>query len=122
MSSNKQNIQGVRLYDDALPPALRIVPTIYPTSPPAEDMPNQFWNMGEGFRAVKVTISPPEKPLQLLEKLGPSPFERGGFPLVGFLATTYEKVSRYALVRASRSHESRTDNINETSPAAEEQR
>lgn len=30
----------------------------------------------------------------ILKRLGPSPFERGGFPLVGFLATVYEKVGR----------------------------
>ena len=34
-----------------------------------------------------------------LEQLGPSPFARGGFPLIGFLATTYDKVGRYALER-----------------------
>jgi hypothetical protein len=122
MSSNKQNIQGVRLYDDALPPALRIVPTIYPTSLPIEEMVHQFWNAGEAFNAVEVRIAPPEKPLALLEKLGSSPFERGGFPLVGFLATTYEKVSRYALARASQNHESRTDKGNEAPPVAERQR
>ena len=35
----------------------------------------------------------------ILKKLGPSPFERGGFPLVGFLATVYEKVGRDARAR-----------------------
>ncbi|MCC7290823.1 MAG: hypothetical protein IT449_02035 [Phycisphaerales bacterium] len=35
----------------------------------------------------------------ILRKLGPSPFERGGFPLVGFLATVYEKVGRDARTR-----------------------
>lgn len=100
MSSNKQPIQGARLYDDELPPALRIVPTIYPTSPPVAEMQEQFWHVGESFHSVEVAIAPPQKPLELLEKLGPSPFERGGFPLVGFLATTFEKVSRYALARA----------------------
>ncbi len=56
-----------------------------------------FWSCGAGFDSVQPHVQPPEAPLALLEKLGPSPFERGGFPLIGFLATTYEKVSRFAL-------------------------
>lgn len=58
-----------------------------------------FWSVGSGFDAVEVCIEPPEKALELLGKLGPSPFERGGFPVIGFLATTYDKVSRFALER-----------------------
>lgn len=56
-----------------------------------------FWSCGAGFDSVQPHIEPTDTPLALLEKLGPSPFERGGFPLIGFLATTYEKVSRFAL-------------------------
>jgi len=58
-----------------------------------------FWSVGPGFEEIEVRIEPPEKPLELLGKLGPSPFERGGFPVIGFLATTYDKVSRFALER-----------------------
>ena len=82
-----------------LPPSLKIVPTIYPTSPPVEEMIDRFWENGPELDTVEVRIEPPETPLALLEQLGPSPFPRGGFPLVGFLATTYDKVSRYALER-----------------------
>lgn len=60
---------------------------------------DRFWSVGEGFEAIPITIGSPERPLELLEKLGPSPFERGGFPLIGFLATTYDKVSRFAIER-----------------------
>ena len=95
----KVKIEGARLFDDELPPSLKIVPTIYPTSPPIEAVPEQFWDAGEGLAGVQARIAPPDKPLELLERLGQSPFERGGFPLVGFLATTYEKVSRFALSR-----------------------
>ena len=59
----------------------------------------RFWSVGEGFETIPMSIGPPERPLELLEKLGPSPFERGGFPLIGFLATTYDKVSRFAIER-----------------------
>jgi len=78
------------------PPSLKVVPTIYPTSPPLEDVLDGFWRTGPEFDSLTGRLAPPEKPLAILEQLGPSPFERGGFPLIGFLATTYDKVSRYA--------------------------
>lgn len=58
------------------------------------------WGDSAAIDQIAIDIRPPEKPLSTLEKLGPSPFERGGFPLIGFLATTYDKVSQYALERA----------------------
>ena len=79
------------------PPSLKVVPTIYPTSPPLEDVLDCFWRTGPEFDSLTIQLVGPEKPLAILEQLGPSPFERGGFPLIGFLATTYDKVSRYAL-------------------------
>ena len=82
------------------PPSLKIVPTIYPSSPPLEEEIDRFWETGPEFDEVIVHVEPPERPLALLEQLGPSPFERGGFPVIGFLATTYDKVSRYALERS----------------------
>ncbi|MCH7596560.1 MAG: hypothetical protein IID35_08375 [Planctomycetes bacterium] len=82
---------------EELPPSLKVVPTIYPASPPLGDDLQQFWQTGPEFDTVEVCVEPAEKPLALLEQLGPSPFERGGFPLIGFLATTYDKVSRFAL-------------------------
>ncbi len=87
-------------YPDEIPPSLKIVPTIYQTSPPVEEVLDGFWDTGADFESVQIRISAPDRPLALLERLGPSPFEQGGFPVVGFLATTYEKVTRYALERA----------------------
>lgn len=78
---------------------MKIAPTIYPTSPPLEEVVDRFWEMGPEFDEITINIEPPQRPLALLEQLGPSPFERGGFPVIGFLATTYDKVSRYALER-----------------------
>ena len=86
-------------YADKLPPSLKIVPTIHPTSPPVEDLIDRFWVTGPEFETVHIQIEPPERPFALLEQLGPSPFERGGFPVMGFLATMYDKVSRYAVER-----------------------
>lgn len=59
--------------------------------------PTAFWDCAADLDEVTIRILPPPAPLAILERLGPSPFPRGGFPLIGFLATTYEKVSRYAL-------------------------
>ena len=98
-------IRVLRRYEDELPPAFKIVPTIYPTSEPIDGLLARFWSVGETFDGVEVEVRPPDEPLALLEKLGPSPFERGQFPLVGFLATTYEKVSRYALSHGSAAKE-----------------
>jgi hypothetical protein len=58
-----------------------------------------FWGDARAIAQVHITLKPPPKPLATLEKLGPSPFERGRFPLIGFLATTYDKVSQFALER-----------------------
>ena len=82
-----------------LPPSLKIVPTAFPSSTSVEDAIDGFWDVGPEFDSVQIRIEPPDRPLALLEQLGPSPFERGSFPLIGFLATTYDKVSRYALKR-----------------------
>lgn len=86
-------------YDDELPASVKIVPTIYPASLSLEESLDGFWDVGEEFGGVEIVITPPDRPLAVLEELGPSPFPRGGFPMVGFLATTYDKVSRYALER-----------------------
>ncbi|MCH9003472.1 MAG: hypothetical protein IIC02_12945 [Planctomycetes bacterium] len=64
-----------------------------------EDNLERFWRAGEELDEVEILIEPSESPLELLEQLGTSPFERGSFPLIGFLATTYDKVSRDALDR-----------------------
>lgn len=58
-----------------------------------------FWGDARAIGQIHITLKPPAKPLATLEKLGPSPFERGRFPLIGFLATTYDKVSHFALER-----------------------
>ncbi len=87
----------IQPHDHETPPALKIVPTIYSTSLPIEELIDRFWDSGPGLDSVDIRVERPETPLALLDELGPSPFQHGGFPLIGFLATTYEKVSRYAL-------------------------
>ncbi len=70
------------------------------SNPPANDEQTDFWGDAHEIEKIIIILRPPSAPLAILEKLGPSPFERGGFPLIGFLATTFDKVSQFALERA----------------------
>ena len=79
--------------------SLRTVSTICPPSPPIDELIDRFWETGPEFENVQVHIAPPRTALELLKQLGPSPFERGGFPLIGFLASTYDRVSQFTLER-----------------------
>jgi len=82
--------------------------------PDTFDLPAEFWGEPTDMEALTVPIQAPKKPLAILEKLGPSPFERGGFPLVGFLATTYDKVSQFALERGG--YQPQSDHTEALSP------
>jgi len=72
-------------------------PSVFTPPPPLESTGPVFWRLSpEAAAALK-----PQAPLSIthgktLADLGPSPFPKGGFPLIGFLASVYEKVSRYA--------------------------
>ncbi len=66
------------------------------TQPPSDlpTDPRAFWS-------AAIKLNDPEPPSfedakPALERLGPHPFPRGGFPLLGFLATVYEHVSTRA--------------------------
>ncbi len=85
-----------------MPASLKVVPTIKHASHPLDEDITRFWSVGPEFEAIEFKIEPSQQPLALLKKLGPSPFSGGGFPLIGFLATTYDKVSRYAIERLDR--------------------
>ena len=68
--------------------------------PDASALDKVFWGDAGQIESILIPVQPAPKPLAILEKLGPSPFERGSFPLIGFLATTFDKVSQFALERA----------------------
>ncbi|HUU84547.1 MAG TPA: hypothetical protein VM243_13695 [Phycisphaerae bacterium] len=64
--------------------------------PPLEECLDAFWSLAVPL-GESPGIRPPEaEPFEILKRLGPSPFEGGGFPVIGFLATAYERVSRFA--------------------------
>jgi hypothetical protein len=56
--------------------------------------PGVFWSAGVNLGDLAVRPETPSTPV--LPRLGPPPFPRGGFPLLGFLATVYEHVARSA--------------------------
>ena len=85
--------------DDRLPPPAPPPPGLFAPAPPLAEVLERFWDEGPEADAFEARIEPPQQPLEVLERLGAAPFERGRFPLIGFLATTYEKVSRFALDR-----------------------
>ena len=91
-------IEPTRPSEEQAPP-MEAVATVHPPSPPLEEVMERFWEAGAELETIPIRIEPPDQPMEVLEQLGPSPFPRGPFPLIGFLATTYEKVSRYALRR-----------------------
>ena len=67
-------------------------PISTPQSLPA--VPAAFWSAAVNLDAVEPCPEAPSTPV--LPRLGPPPFPRGGFPLLGFLATVYEHVAKSA--------------------------
>ena len=60
----------------------------WPTGLPVDA--GKFWSAGAEFSSLGELPALDEKPA--LKRLGPLPFPRSGFPLMGFLATLYEHV------------------------------
>lgn len=67
-----------------------------PAGPP-DDLPpdaDRFWVPPVDLDAIEVP--PDTESIPALRRLGPLPFPRGGFPLMGFLATVYDHVASHA--------------------------
>ncbi len=67
-----------------------------PASPPT-DLPagaDLFWVPPADLDAFEVP--PVAESIPALRRLGPLPFPRGGFPLMGFLASVYDHVADHA--------------------------
>lgn len=61
---------------------------------PTADLPSEaeaFYRAGGEFEALGTPDL--SKYPSALERLGPSPFAKTGFPLVGFLATLYDQIA-----------------------------
>ncbi len=59
--------------------------------PPLPAEPVEFYRAGPGIDALDAGVLDGARPA--LERLGPAPFGKTKFPLLGFLATVYEHVS-----------------------------
>jgi len=58
----------------------------------------RFWEGQADLESLDLSLEPPAVATPMLRRLGPSPFEDAGFPLVGLLATCYE-VARERLLK-----------------------
>jgi len=48
-----------------------------------------------------ISVAPPESPKHVLEQLGPPPFRKTAFPMMGFLASVYEHVAAHVSGRST---------------------
>ena len=62
------------------------------TEPLSSSAPPDFWRPAEDLPDAPEV--PPNLP-PALERLGPSPFPKSGFPFLGFLATVYDHVASH---------------------------
>lgn len=68
--------------------------------PPLELCLDSFWAAGPDLDDVQTPVRAPQHPHSLLRRLGASPFEGAGFPLIGLLATCYDLMSEAEVRRA----------------------
>ncbi len=71
-----------------------------PQSPPPHHPPEpeEFFRAGPDVDLL-VSVAPPEPAKHVLEQLGPPPFRRTAFPMMGFLASVYEHVAAHVAGR-----------------------
>jgi hypothetical protein len=62
--------------------------------------PRDFWRAAAGFEDL--ASAPDRDQESVLKKLGPLPFPKGRFPLMGFLATLYDHVADHVRDALSR--------------------
>ena len=59
-----------------------------------------FWSPAVPLDELPGIPPAPDEPYEILKRLGPSPFAGSNFPLIGFFASAYERVSRFARERS----------------------
>lgn len=67
-----------------------------PSKPLAQCI-DSFWTSAGSIDDLDLPIGPPEVSHPLLRRMGPSPFPKAKFPIVGLLATCYDLVSQHAI-------------------------
>ena len=65
-----------------------------PPAPPADltSDPEAFFRAGPDVDLL-MSVPPPQDQKHVLEQLGPPPFRKTSFPMMGFLASVYEHVA-----------------------------
>ncbi len=87
--------------DTAAPTGARgLYQHLHTPAPPLEQCLDTFWESAVPLDDLPPIPAPPDEPYEILKRLGPSPFEGSSFPLVGFFASAYERVRRFASERA----------------------
>ena len=69
------------------------------TPPDLPTSAEEFFRAGPDIDLLTVVPAPPAK--HVLEQLGPPPFRKTSFPMMGFLATFYEHVATHVSPPAS---------------------
>ena len=64
--------------------------------------PESFFRAGPDVDLL-ISVSPPEPAKHVLEQLGPPPFRKTAFPMMGFLASVYEHVAAHVSGREAES-------------------
>ncbi len=72
---------------------------LHTPAPTLESSIESFWSSTVPLESIPEVVTPPHEPYEILKRLGTSPFEASNFPLVGFLASAYERASRLAMER-----------------------
>lgn len=71
-----------------------------PTTPLTECL-GSFWDLAAPLDDIPGAVPAAIEPMEILKRLGPSPFDSARFPLIGFLASTYDRVGQMARQRAN---------------------
>jgi len=77
--------------------APRTPPGVPANAPALDANLDAFWDEPAGLSEIDTTPRMPDVRHPLLRRLGPSPFTKGKFPLVGLLATCYDIVAEAAV-------------------------
>ncbi|MCP4250533.1 MAG: hypothetical protein GY778_26110 [bacterium] len=75
---------------------------IHAPEPELDDCLDGFWEATRPLDELPPIPPLPDEPCEILKRLGPSPFRGSSFPLIGFFATAYDRVSRFARERTER--------------------
>ncbi|MFQ5489848.1 MAG: hypothetical protein ACE5GE_03920 [Phycisphaerae bacterium] len=92
--SRKSNTESCSSHSP--PPGNGVYEYLRAAHAPLDECLDSFWTFGLTEDALPEIAAPSGEAYDILKRLGPSPFEPGSFPLIGFLASAYDRVSRFA--------------------------